>query len=265
MAQTSPAFRSKLEQDIADELDAIGIVWEYEQPVILPDGTSPRYLPDFQIVCAHPESGVDCGLDLPAWIEGKPQEFIYDLRDSLGITRRYGDRFQGTVVAEVTADDIRGRHIEELWKPKKLAEATGQVVLVVGGVGGINRLTCEMRPEGVAFQRDNWIANHRGYEQRRERAEREARYEADRRVWQEQHAEREARQAEAEAERQQERARQMKVILSHKPAGFNRFAGSCVGCGGHVPEQRGNLRSVPLVGGGSRWLVTCTSCETTHR
>lgn len=263
-----PKFRSRLEQDIADELDAMGLDWQYEQPVVLPDGTSPRYLPDFLIVGIAEDVRFDPDRPVPRWIEGKPQQFIYDLRDSLGVTRQYGDRFAGRIDVPISSDEIKGRHIEELWKPKRLAELTGQTVLVIGGVGGINRLTVEMHAHGVIFDRSNWIANYKGHQQRLERAEARWRREQEAAEWRAYHerqqAERAARAAEQEAERRMERERQLKVILSFPAAGANRYPGACVGCGSHLGAMRGNLRCVALTGGGSRWFVVCTTCEARH-
>lgn len=264
---TNPSpFRSRLEQDIADELDALDIDWEYERPVVLPDGTSLRYLPDFSIgdfnEWMHPGP-------LPKWIEGKPQQFIYDLRDSLGVTRRYGDRFEGTVdVPGVDSEQLRQRHIEELWKPKRLAEITGQVVLVVGGVGGMNRLSCEMHADRITFCRDNWIVNYKGHEMRQEREQRRRESAAAAARWRAEQEERERQYEQqrdaAEAERRAGRGRELKVIMSYLPTGANRHAGRCPGCDAHVEPQMGQLRCVPLTGGGSRWFVVCATCEVTH-
>jgi len=264
---TGPAFRSRLEQDIADEMDALDIAWQYERPVVLPDGKSLRYLPDF-LIGEHNEWQHDG--PLPQWIEGKPQQFIYDLRDSLGVTRRYGDRFSGTIsIPDVTSDQLRERHIDELWKPKKLAEITGQTVLVIGGVGGTSRLSCEMHPDAITFSRDNWIVNHKGLELRRER---DRRHEESQRIaaeWttrrDEQQRALDGQRAIAESQRQQARTSDLRLILAHPVTGHNRHAGRCPGCEAHVEPGDGNLRNTPLVGGGSRWFVICARCEQTPR
>lgn len=246
-------FRSRLEREIAAELDEHGVEWGYEQPVILPDGHSPRYLPDFTIHQANPD------LKLPQWVEGKPQQFIYDLRDSLGVTRRSGERLQGEV-------EVRGRDhewlklsmIEELWKPKMLAEITGESVLVVGGVGGTSKLTVEMRHDCMVFSREhpfvNWMAHVR-------RLEREAQQE----VWRREAEERDQqRRYNAEMQRLQaerQKADTLKSVLAYPSRGHNRHAGPCVGCGGVVAANMGSLYRVGIVGGGERWFVVCDTCR----
>ena len=86
-----PTFRSHLEVLVAQELDEHGVNWDYERFVTLPNGPQVRYLPDFTINSANP------ALQLPQWVEAKPQQFLYDLRDLLGVTRRNGERFSGEI------------------------------------------------------------------------------------------------------------------------------------------------------------------------
>jgi len=259
---TSVKFRSRLEREVADELTELGIRWEYEQPVTLPNGQTIYYLPDFHI---PPQGSID-GLPLPRWIEAKPQNFIYDLRDSLGITRQYGDRFSGVaVVNDIDHLDLKSRHIEELWKPKKLAEVTDEAVLIVGGVGGTNRLSVTMLADRIEFSRDNWIVNWKGVEQRREREARAAMYARQREVWEQERIRRDfeyQRQLQEEAaNKAAARAAALKVIRRYNVTGRNRYDQQCFGCGRRTPIGTGWLRNVAMADGSDKWIVVCAECE----
>ena len=67
-------YVSELERSVARELDEAGVLFVYEQQVVLNDGTSPKYLPDFTIIEA-PQA-----LRLPEYVEVKPQSFLYVYR-----------------------------------------------------------------------------------------------------------------------------------------------------------------------------------------
>jgi hypothetical protein len=249
----SDGFRSRLEFEVAQELDEHDVDWGYEQPVILPDGASPHYLPDFTIHESDDE------LELPQWVEAKPQQFLYDLRDTLGVTRRAGEKFSGGVSVDgVMHSDLKSMGIDELWKPKLLAEITGETVLVVGGVGGSSKLTVDMTPRGVHFRRDHPFANWAGVlkrqeaeRQRQEAAERHAEYER----------QREQREAEWNARRHQVHRNidLARKVMLHKDCGAPRFESPCSGC--NVATLTGTLYKVDLVGGGSRWMIVCQACK----
>jgi len=235
-------FRSKLEADVAAELDRHGVEYSYEQPVDLPNGVRPRYLPDFTIHHA------DDDLEIPKWIEAKPIDFLYSLRDDLGVTRRAGERFSGTVEVEgVTHETIKGRQIEEMWKPKLLAELTRESVLVVGGVGGQSKLSVTMHPEGVSFSREQPFVNWAGVIRSRERAENQARYAAERAEWQRLH--------DVQVQEIQRAATlTVQTILEHPSHGAPRFASSCAGC--RSMTDTGSLHRV-----NDGWKVVCAACR----
>ncbi len=247
-----PAFRSQLEVKVAAELDHQSVRWEYERPVQLADGRSPRYLPDFTITAAPSE------LKLPHWLECKPQEFLYALRDVLGVTRKHGDRFQGEVVLPgVTAQDLRELLIEELWKPKRLAELTGEPVLVLGTVGAISSLSVEMRPDGILFSRSQPFVNWLGIQKAKER-------ELKRLQWETEAAERQQRW-EQEIERRRvlfDRNRSIDLFeaLRGRHCGPTKWAKLCCGCSDWVRPGSGSLRKVVADDGGTEWRVVCFSC-----
>jgi hypothetical protein len=262
-------YRSHLEQQIADELALHGIDATYELPVEWPPGVNPPYLPDFYI---HPEQVAFNALSpdplsLPRWIEAKPQPMIEHLRDRLGVTRRFGAFFDGTVdVPDVDAAMLRDKYeMSELWKPKRLAEIMGEPVWVVGIVGATNRLSATMLPDRILFHRDNWFVNWPGYKRRMEREEARQRAEIERAAWQERRDEYErqyeAQRAQQERDRAAQADAQWGIVRSHPIVGSNKFDKACFRCGVVVGLMCGNLRKVSQQGGGHVWVTTCHDCE----
>jgi hypothetical protein len=222
MPATMPEFRSSLEHKVALELDAHGASWGYEVPVVFADGTSPYYLPDFTIYEAPSE------VRLPRWIEVKPMDFLYDLRDTLGITRRYGPRFSGIATDTATAEQVKALE-SETWKAKMLAEATDEPVLVVGGVGGDSRLSVTMRRYSIDFQRDHPFVNWVGHTRRQEREAQRAQWAADR-------DERERQAASLEAQREATRSAEnerLLALIARLPRSPARYDGMCQFCHRH--------------------------------
>lgn len=248
-------FRSRLETEVAAELDTHNIHWAYEQPVILPDGHSPRYLPDFTI----DPLPFDSPFDLPHWVEAKPQQFLYDLRDTLGVTRRAGDKFSGEVaVRNVDHKRLQGAHIEELWKPKYLAELTDEAVLLVGGVGGTSRLSVEMRKDEIVFRRDHPFVNWPGHQRTLERAEQRAESKARQAEWA---ATRAKAETDALAERQQRQHDLVAAARATTSSGTTRYPAHCLNCNTSIAVGSGSLRSVRFSDNSSRWYVLCSRCE----
>lgn len=250
--QPAGQFRSGLERDIADALSEQGVEYEYERSVVLPDGKTPYYLPDFTIDRAPPH------LSLPRWIEAKPQQFLYDLRDALGVTRRYGERFKGDVAVDgVDAGWLRGRG-SELWKPKMLAEVTGDCVLVVGGAGGLERLSVEMRPAEIVLSRQHPFVNSTGVKRKRERDERANRWRAEQEAarlrWQQLE---DARLAAIE----RQRAATLRAALPSRLRGPNRYDAHCGGCDVRVCAGMGSLYVIPLGSADATYVVLCDHCR----
>lgn len=240
-----PKFRSQLEVLVAKELDAHGVSWEYERPIWGRDGLPLHYLPDFTIKSADP------ALQLPMFVEAKPQDFLYSLRDLLGVTRRHGDRFAGEVICEnVTAKDLRDLFVQELWKPKRLAELSGESTLVVGTVGAVSSLSVEMLADSIKFSRQhpfvNWVGIQKAKERELKRLQWEAEAQERQRLWRE----------------QQELNRESKVreTLQFKHLGVTKWDRHCYGCRAAVQAGSGSLRKVQFVDGGYEWRVLCSSC-----
>lgn len=243
-----PSFRSHLEVLVASELDEHGVNWDYERRVVLPTGAEIRYLPDFTINSAAP------ALQLPRWVEAKPQQFLYDLRDLLGITRRHGERFSGEILHEsVTAKDLQDMLMQELWKPKRLAELSGESVLIVGTVGGTACLSIEMCADSIRFSRShpfvNWLGIQKAKERERKRLEWETQAAERQRVWQEQ-----------QEQQCLAMARQLRETLRFRHLGPTKWNRSCFGCGTFVQAGTGSLRKVEFTNGSNEWRVLCSSC-----
>ena len=243
-----PTFRSHLEVLVAQELDEHGVNWDYERFVVLPDGPQVRYLPDFTI------NNANLALQLPQWVEAKPQQFLYDLRDVLGVTRRHGERFSGEIRHEnVTAKNLQDLLVQELWKPKRLAELTGKSVLIVGTVGGTSSLSIEMFPDSIQFSRQhpfvNWLGIQKAKERERKRLEFEAEAAERQRAWREQ-----------QELNRQAMARQLRETLQLKHLGPTKWNRGCFGCGMFVQAGSGSLRKAEFTDGTSEWRVLCFSC-----
>jgi hypothetical protein len=247
-----PAFRSHLEVLVAQELDQHGIDWDYEKPVILPNGPAVRYLPDFTI------NSADQAFYLPRWVEAKPQQFLYDLRDVLGVTRRHGERFSGEIQQEnVNSKDLQNLLVQELWKPKRLAELTGESVLVVGTVGGTSCLSIEMCADSIRFSRSHPFVNWLGLQKAKERQRKQLQYEIEaaerQRVWKERQ----------ELNRQAIK-HQVRETLQFKHLGPTKWSKGCFGCNAFVQAGTGSLRKVEFTDGSNEWRVLCSNCCHQH-
>jgi hypothetical protein len=253
-------FRSALEEKVAQELDRLEVEWAYERQVVLPDGSSPYYLPDFTILDV-PSDGIN--LQLPRWVEVKPMQFLYDVRDLSGVTRRCGDKFTYDVrVQGVDSAVLRGWS-SELWKQKMLAEVTGEPVLVVGCVGAMSSLSILCTDRELVMSRQHPFVNQVGVERERQRAERDAERQVEQRKW---HLHREQLQRQAEQRRlEQEQAdatyrRQLMAYIRRQPTSRrNSYDQACGNCATIVPASHGWLYSVPLTTG-ARWVVICGAC-----
>jgi len=231
-------FRSGLEAKVAAELDDLGVSeWEYELPwsktVKLPHGGTLEYLPDFTFLAPrqYPE------LALPQWLEVKPPEALYALRDHASLP----ERFEGEHSVALTARELREVGVEEVWKPKALAELSGLAVLVVSAINRNRTLSVLMAPDAVLLSRSHPLVNHRQVVLDRQRAERETQWQAE---W-------ERRQAAAEAER---RAWERDVIAYARAHSRRaRFDDWCVICRREVPAAR----LVIFRAADGRWAALC--------
>ena len=179
-------FRSGLEAQVAAELDSLGVAWGYE---ILPEvgieciaraGSDiprwkPWYLPDFTIFEAEDY------LELPLWLEVKPADLLYAVRDACGL----GERFTATHTSRWTANDLQFQGFLELAKPKRCAEIYGYPVLVASQINRVQTLSITLDSDAIFLQRDHPCVNRKGIVQAEQRRERQ---EAWGRAWQERQA-----------------------------------------------------------------------------
>ena len=242
-------YRSGLEVKIKAELNAHSVKYEYEPKNIkLLNGKPCKgYWPDFGILDASPE------LELPPYLEVKPQQFLYDLRNFFGITRRYGEKFVGDLFIDCdfkTLQELKS----ELWKPLRLAEMTGEDVLCLGTVGGTSSLSITMTPKGLIFRRDHPFVNFTGVLKRKER-------DTKRRLQEIEHQKylQEQEKGRQELERQSF-LNYKSCIQMNMPTQFDQ---DCMVCGVLVPACEGHLVKHPVrtSSGRTRWLVCCDDCH----
>lgn len=140
-------FRSVLEVNVAEQLDALGIEWAYERQLPGPG----NYLPDFTIVGA-PDRDFQC----PTWIEVKPNGLLYTARDHFDIPEKFTD----DVFVEATVSDfVECNPDGELAAVKSCAELYDESALVVYKINALRCLSIEMRPDGAVFSRSHPLVN----------------------------------------------------------------------------------------------------------
>jgi hypothetical protein len=267
-------MRSKLEVHVAQHMDRLGVPWAYELPV-----PGIKYLPDFIVATewsvesrlANQISAVttegDVFLDLGGadahWVEVKPQSFIYQLRDHLGVPERTDS------VVSTTAQELHDAHVEELWKPKLLAEKTGRDVLVVGEVDRTRTLSVTMSPDYVWFRTDHPFVNTRNAvaKLRKEREDRQwwEDYERRRLECERRRLEREADNLRLAQEREVERLarqqRKLRELGATSLVGWRRqqasFAGLCEICETHT----GNSELWVYFRPSSPYRLICVDCD----
>lgn len=253
--QNSGKFRSRLEALVAQEMTRLGVSWEYEHPVSLPDGRFINYLPDFLITHSPGE------LQLPRWVECKPQEFLYDLRTSMDIDRAYGERFKSPIaVSDVDSRVLSDLGFLELAKPKRLAEISGESVLTVGRVKGTETLSIEMGPSKIIFSRSHPLVNQLGIQKAKDRKERfvELQRKADAHRASLRAASHRAEFA-AKTARMRNRLAVAEVI-NQAEKGRNRYCGRCFGCDNYVQAGEGFLFHACIDGIAKHFYVICKDC-----
>lgn len=251
-------MRSKLELRCAQYLDHHEVIWTYEQPVDpeLVGGKPIPYLPDFTIAL-FPNGlfQLELGTTFAHWIEVKPQEFLYGLRDHLGVPERC-NKF-----VEVTGDELRGAGIEELWKPKRLAELADADVLVVGNVDKTRTLSITMRPDGVHFRTDHPFVNYREVQRQAEQARQRAQWaweEAQRRAhWEAEQRRIEDERRAAEAAQWRARLEQVLPMLRTWARGAANYPGVCRCCFSHYREA-----DLSIYRRDGDYRLVCHGCET---
>ena len=232
-------FRSALEAKVAEELDTLSVKWAYEldlhKALIWPEELP--YLPDFTIRAPLPE-----GLDLPTWIEVKPPDLLFALRDHVG----QPERFNGTYREDITAQDMREAGLEEIWKPKRLAELSSYTVLVVYQINRNRSLSILMTADYIELSKTHPLVNHKQVILDQQRAEREAR-------WQAEAAQRQAEYEQQRAEYEQQRALELAKAIEYardygRPA---RYDGWCL-CGRQQPPE-----ALVVFQADGRWVAIC--------
>lgn len=225
-------FRSALEAKVAEELDGFTDIsmkteWEYERRTPF----TKHYLPDFTIISA------DESLLLPQWVEVKPSSLLYAVRDHFGVP----ERFEGEIHVPCAAKDLVQANLTEVPKPKRLAEVSGERVLVVSAINRNRTLSLMMLPDRITFSRSHPTVNRKGFLRERERAEQE-------REWRERYEDQQRRRAEEE-ERQRSNNLAWARSVSSRPA---KFDGVCIVC-----FQLREARALRITNHDGRWIAFC--------
>lgn len=231
-------FRSVLEVNVAEQLDALGIDWAFERGV--PD--SIYYLPDFTIL-GKPDPDFRC----PTWIEVKPGELLYRARDHFNLP----EKFTEDTFVHSTVDDFLSINPDgELAKPKFLAERYEQSVLVVYKINANSCLSIEMRPNGAVFSRSHPLVNWKTVLKEREAEERRIYWET---IRAEQQAEREADMARRAKERAVDAQRNLAAFKTypHRPA---RYPTRCCVCG---QTKAAEWMRIAYIDDDIRWIGCC--------
>lgn len=234
-------FRSALEAKVAEQLDALTVEWKYEVPahqamawLLGPHQNDPPqvpYLPDFLIIDA-PDY-----LQLPTWVEVKPSELLYAVRDHVDCPERFDDiRRSG-----ITGQEMYSANLDEIWKPKRAAEIYQHDVLVVSEINRTRTLSILLTSTHVELSKCHPAVNHRELVRKQEQ-ERLA-------------AERQAEWERREAERRDERRQWARKAVAHARV-FGRSAkypGTCHIC------SRGKFADdlVIFKSADDRWVAIC--------
>lgn len=238
-------FRSGLEAQIASALDTLGVIWQYELPAHeglclvqrAGDPTPPLvdwYLPDFTVLDA------DASLQLPLWVEAKPAEALYAIRDMAGIP----EYFMGNQYLSWDATTLHQRGCLELWKPKRCAEVLHESVLVVSALYRVRTLSILMGMESLALSRQHPAVNYRAVLNEEARQEREAKW----------------RQAEAERQqtyhRQQQQRIQNIISVAQRHGRPARYDGWCCLCSRQTAADELQIFRTQY----NRWAGVCLTC-----
>lgn len=221
-------FRSALEAKVAEELDALGVWWEYERRTPFTE----RYLPDFTIIEASPE------LALPQWVEVKPPELLYAVRDHLNVPEHFDvDQWRWC-----KARDLAAAQLTEIPKPKRLAEVAGEAVLVVSAMNRNRTLSLTMQGDGIVFSKSHPAVNWKQVLHARRR-------EAEQEAWRQRNEEWLHQRAQDAAERRRGNLAWARSVSS-RPA---KFEGICIVC--LTQRSADDLRIGNHAG---RWLAFCS-------
>jgi hypothetical protein len=227
-------FRSGLEAMAAGMLDELGVEWAYERQTEY----SHKYLPDFTIDEAEPY------LQLPKWVEIKPAQALYAVRDHF----RLRERFDGEHFRPMTAEQML-EVCPELAKPKRLAELDDSPVLVASALGCSSTLSVTMHPDGVTLSRSHPAVNYKGFLKGIENWHRALEYEERNRQYEAMRAARLAEEERLERQRAERLIAHFRAVRANRQA---KYDGSCWACG--TQRQSHDLLLERI---NDNWVVIC--------
>ena len=237
-------MRSKLEVNMAMTLTEFGVAWDYERPT----GEELAYLPDFTILTLWPNLALGPTPSTAKWVEVKPQEMLYALRDHCKVEELFPIGEQRHV--NTTAFDLQEAGVEELWKPKRLAELTGQQVLICAVANRSHTLSVTATETGLTFDRDHPFVCAKGHNRRAER-------ERQRKAWREQYEREKAEREAIDAARAADRLKALRHIATTWRESKARYAGRCDACRDEFLPEHLTLMRGPLA---QQWAPLCGPC-----
>ena len=235
-------MRSKLEVNMAMTLTEFGVAWDYERPT----GQDLHYLPDFTILNTPNHLGLGTGG--AEWVEVKPQEMLYALRDHCKVEELFPIGEQRVV--DITAFDLGQAGVEELWKPKRLAELTGRQVLMCATANRSHTLSVIATETSLVFDRNHPFVCAKGHARRVERARQ-------RQAWREQYERERAQRDAVDAARAADRLKALRHIATEWRESKARYAGRCEACRGEFLAEHLTLMRGPMP---QQWAPLCGPC-----
>lgn len=237
-------MRSKLEVNMALTLTDFGVEWEYERAT----GFDLHYLPDFKITSLWPNLGLGPHRELAAWVEVKPQDMLYAIRDHCKVEELFpiGEKR----VVRTTAFDLQEAGVEELWKPKRLAELSGHQVLICATANRSHTLSVTATETSLIFDRDHPFVCAKGHARRVER-------ERQRRAWREQYERERAERDAIDAARAADRLKALRHIATTWRESKARYAGRCDACRDEFLAEHLTLMRGPMA---QQWAPLCGPC-----
>ena len=235
-------MRSKLEVNMALTLTEFGVAWDYERPT----GQELPYRPDFTILGTPNHLGL--GQGAARWIEVKPQEMLYALRDHCKVEELFPIGEQRHVT--ITAFDLSEAGVEELWKPKRLAELTDEQVLICAAANRSHTLSVLATPTELIFDRDHPFVCAKGHAKRVER-------DLQRKAWREQYERERAEREAIDVARAADRLKALSHIATTWRESKARYAGRCESCRDEFLPEHLTLMRGPMA---QQWAPLCGPC-----
>lgn len=226
--------QSKLECSAARELEKMGVRYVYEDL----DERFTGYVPDFRIVDMPPH--LRCGIETPAYVEIKPNDFIKCAMDELSVTladvRDAAGERRGFWENTLSPEAWKRRHSDEMSKIQAFVDffneeyGWNRPILITEAIGQHERTSMLVEGYSVFFSRVHPFVCYQSV----------------------------CREA-IRNSRRIERTPELRRLLESRFQGrrIGQYGGSCSGCGSYVEPERGLLSDNRHPDG---WKKLCGEC-----